>query len=91
MYKYKECMVAQTQKQNIMKNFTLTIKWDRLRQGDFPTEDIKKTDTNATISIEKVSNFKEKITITTLIEEEENELEVAYEIGSYIHSISINR
>ena len=74
-----------------MKNFTLTLKWDRLRQGDFPIETFKKTDTNANISVEKVSNFKEKVTITTLIEENENELEVAYEIGSYLHSITMNK
>ena len=74
-----------------MKNFELTIKWDRLRQGDFPIEEFKKTDTNAEIIIEKVSNFKQKVTIKTLIEDDDNELEVAYEIGSYLHSITITR
>lgn len=74
-----------------MKSFELTIKWDRLRQGDFPTEEFKQTDKNADFSIERLNMFKEKITIKTLIEEEENELEIAYEIGNFLHSITTTR
>jgi hypothetical protein len=71
-----------------MKNFELTIKWDRIRQGEFPTEEIKQIDNITKINVEKLSAFKQKVTIKTLIEENENELEVAYELGGYIHSIT---
>ena len=73
-----------------MKNFTLTIKWDRLRQGEFPTEEFKKaSNANTEIIIEKITNFQQKVTIKTVIDDNENELELAYEIGSYIHSILV--
>jgi hypothetical protein len=74
-----------------MKNFELKIRWDRLRQGEFPLEEFKETDENAQISIEKLTALTQKITISTLIEEEENELEIAYEIGSYLNSIVSRR
>jgi len=74
-----------------MKKFELKIKWDRLRQGEFPLEEFKEIDNNAEINIEKLGALTERITISTLIEEEENELEIAYEIGGYLHSITARR
>jgi hypothetical protein len=70
-----------------MKNLEFSITWDRLNYGEFPTEEVKEADSNMSISFEKVSNFQRKVTFKTLIEEHESELEVAYTIGTFVHSI----
>jgi hypothetical protein len=74
-----------------MKQFTLTFTWNRLDKGEFPEEIFKATDANAEITINRISPVNQIITISTLIEEFENELTVAYEIGSYIHSLTVNK
>ncbi|NBP67459.1 MAG: hypothetical protein EBR30_03710 [Cytophagia bacterium] len=70
-----------------MKTLEFSITWDRLNYGEFPTEEVKEADSNMSISFEKISNFQRKVTFKTLIENHESELEVAYTIGTFVHSI----
>ena len=73
-----------------MKEFKLNFNWDRLRQGDFPSDKLKDMDSNLTITKETLPKFKERITIQTLIDDNESDLEIAYELGAFIHSLQSN-
>lgn len=79
-------MVAQTQKTYIMKDLEFEITWDRLTYGEFPIEETKECDPNLDITIDKISNFKQKVKFKTLLEDNENELEMVFYLGTFIHS-----
>ena len=74
-----------------MKPLKITVNWDRLRQGEFPTEELQKCDDKMQITIEKISAFKQKVTLETIISDEEETNDVSYEIGSLIGTIVSNR
>ena len=49
-----------------MKRFELTIKWDRLRKGDFPSKQLE--DLGCNVESRREDIFKELITISMDIE-----------------------
>ena len=74
-----------------MKDFKLTFTWDRLRQGELPEKDLLEVDPNTIIEKVKVSNFQQSITLSTTIEDNEDEMTIAIEIGSLLGTIVSNR
>lgn len=74
-----------------MKDFKLTFTWNTLYKGEFPKKEFLEIDNKANITIEKISTFEFKVTIETLIEDQEDELEIAYSIGSLFHSITFQK
>jgi hypothetical protein len=74
-----------------MKQFKITITWDRLREGEFPAEQLKNISSSIEITSKKLERFTEIITISDQMEQDEDELVVAYELGRLIHSISVSR
>ena len=69
-----------------MKRFELTIKWDRLRKGNFPSEQLEVLGCNVESRREDI--FKEFITVSMDIEEDENQLELAYELGALVECLT---
>jgi len=74
-----------------MKDFKLTIDWNRIYEGEFPTEEIKNVDENVHITIERISVMEQKITIETKIDDDASELQMAYTIGRFLYSCSFGR
>ncbi len=74
-----------------MKNFTLVIKWDRLRKGEFPAQELKDCDPMMQIEDERISVFERKITLTSEISDDEDINALCYEIGSLIGTLVTNR
>ena len=68
-----------------MKRFELTIKWDRLRNGNFPSKQLEVLGCNVESRREDI--FKELITISMDIEEDEDQLEIAYELGATVQAL----
>ena len=66
----------------------IPFNWDRLIQGQLPKSRLLEIDPNMVISEEKVTTFKDKVTITIEIPEEDNPLQVAFELGSLIAIIN---
>ena len=67
-----------------MKRFELSIKWDRLRNGNFPSERIRKIGCN--IESRKEDIFTELITVSMDIEDDEDPMEIAYELGATVQA-----
>lgn len=74
-----------------MKPLRITITWDRLRQGEFPKEELEGCSPSMDIITEKLSPLKEKITLIDSIPDDEEEADIAFEIGSLIGTITTNR
>jgi hypothetical protein len=74
-----------------MKDFKLTINWNRVYEGEFPTEELKSVDENVRVSIEKISVMEQKVTIETKIDDDADELQMAYTLGRFLYSYSFNR
>lgn len=71
-----------------MKEFKLVIDWDKFSDGEFPTDKVKEIDADANVSIENTNSYrKKKVTISTHIEDGDDPLAIAYEMGRYIHSL----
>ena len=70
-----------------MKALKFSITWDRMNYGEFPYDEVKEADPNMKICSKKISNFQRRISFSTLIEDNESELEVAYTIRNFVHSI----
>ena len=68
-----------------MKRFELTIKWDRLRKGNFPTKALEVLGCN--VESRKEGIFTELITIHMDIEENENPIGIAYELGATVQAL----
>ena len=66
----------------------IPFNWDRLIQGELPKSRLLEIDPKMVISKEKVTTFKDKVTITIEIPEEDNPLQVAFELGSLIAIIN---
>jgi hypothetical protein len=69
----------------------IPILWNTLRNGAFPTEQIKEISDDIEITIDTVSVFKQKVTVTMELADEDNPLVVAYELGGYIALLNVNR
>ena len=84
-----------------MKRISIPIYHDRLFYGPFPKDEVLKVYNDATIetfngqmeiTIEKCdipngSPFTDKVTISADINDSDNELEVAYSIGSFVGTL----
>jgi len=69
----------------------IPILWDTLRNGAFPSNQVKEISNDIEISFEPVSVFKQKVTVTMELAEDDNPLVVAYELGGYIALLNVNR
>lgn len=76
-----------------MKQFQITITWDRLREGEFPAKQLQSVSSSIEITSipAKSERFTEIITISDQMEQDQDELVIAYELGRLIHSISMSR
>lgn len=74
-----------------MKDFKLTINWNRIYEGEFPTEELKDVDEDVRVSIQKISVTNQKVTIETKIDDDADELQMAYALGRFLYSCSFNR
>ena len=68
-----------------MKRFELTIKWNRLLNGNFPSERIREIECNVESRREDI--FTEFITVSMDIEDDEDPLEIAYELGATVQAL----
>ena len=68
-----------------MKRFELTIKWNRLLNGNFPSERIREIGCN--IESRREDIFTEFITVSMDIEDDEDPLEIAYELGATVQAL----
>ena len=68
-----------------MKRFELTIKWDRLREGNFPSKQLEVLGCNVESRREDI--FTEFITVSMDIEDDEDPLEIAYELGATVQAL----
>jgi hypothetical protein len=62
-----------------------------MREGKFPTTELKAIDNSVNIEIKRIEPFEDEVTISMSIEDHENELNVAYQLGALLHSISVSR
>jgi len=78
---------------NQSKLIKFSFSWDRMSQGEFPTEMLHEVDSTISVLIEPVDTkpFKKKVTVSLEIPEEESELTIAFEIGRLIQSHVSNR
>ena len=67
-----------------MKRFELSIKWDRLRNGNFPSKRLGEIGCN--IESRKEDIFTEFITVSMDIEDDEDPMEIAYELGATVQA-----
>ena len=74
-----------------MKDFKLTFTWDSLRQGELPEKDLLEVDPNTIIEKVKVNTFQQSITLSTTIEDNEDEMTIAFEIGQLLGTIVSNK
>lgn len=73
-----------------MKPFELNITWNKIYDGNFPEKELKELDTEMQVIYGKRErDFKQNIKLTTSIEEKENPLEIAFELGRLLHSYSV--
>ena len=68
-----------------MKRFELTIKWDRLRNGNFPSKRIEEIGFTVDIFRER-DPFKE-VVVVSIITEVKDHLEIAYELGATVQAL----
>ncbi len=68
-----------------MKLFELTIKWDRLRNGNFPSKRLE--DIGFTVDIFRERDPFKEVVVVSIITEERNHLEIAYELGATIQTL----
>lgn len=75
-----------------MKPFELNITWNNIYDGSFPEKELKELDSEMQVIYgKKETPFKQNIKLITSIEEKENAIEVAFELGRLLHSFSVAR
>lgn len=75
-----------------MKDFELTIRWDRLRNGDFPKSKLEELGLELTVTIDRTDKvFEDSVTIRIIGTEIEDPLYTAYELGGLIRTYTMER
>jgi hypothetical protein len=70
----------------MLKKLEITFYWNVQKNGNFPSEKITERDRNCEISIHRKGNLEERITITTMIEEELL-IEEAFLLGGFVRGL----
>ena len=68
-----------------MKRFELSIKWDRLRNGNFPSKRLE--DIGFTVDIFRERDPFKEVVVVSIITEVKDHLEIAYELGATIQTL----
>lgn len=68
--------------------FELIIEWDRIREGEFPTIELQ--DYGIRVQKQKgCAPFRNKITLSVELEEDDNPINVAFELGRLIQQLQV--
>ena len=67
-----------------MKRFELTIMWDRLRNGNFPSKRLE--DIGFTVDIFRERDPFKEVVVVSIVTEEKDHLEIAYKLGAAIQA-----
>jgi hypothetical protein len=70
----------------MLKKLEITFYWNVQKNGNFPSGKIMERDRNCEISIRRTDNLEERITITTMIEEELL-IEEAFLLGGFVRGL----